>query len=236
MHLPAAIDRDKQALLRIVAGLFALLGLRADNRDGQHGYIAPQRIGSALHGMIGFVLRPAESAVRRLIVLVSLTLKAKPADIRAMPPSLPEALASRRRGARRRAFSLFDPRLRLLRRERKAPQKTRVTPRISFFGDGEVRTLTLGQPPRNRDTDGLIAAEGFILRLEAIRAALENLPRQARRLARALQRRQNVPSLKMQGPLRPGHPPGHRTRRRHEIDEILQRCHWLAREALPNTS
>ncbi len=65
-------------------------------------------------------------------------------------------------------------------------------PRISFFGDGEVRTITFGEPPKDRDKDGMIAAEALVLRLEAIKAALENLPRQARRLARALQRRQKV--------------------------------------------
>jgi hypothetical protein len=234
MHLPTAIDHDKQALLRIVAGLFALLGLRGNQPDGQPGSIAPQRIGRALHGMIGFVLRPAESAVRRLIVLVSLTLQAKPATVRPMPPSLPEALAGSRKGRAPLAFRLFDPRLRLVIRACKAPAKTRAMPRITFFGDGEVRTLSLGgATPEKRDSEGLIASTTLLRRLEALKFALENLPRQARRLARALQRRQKVPGLKMQGAIRPGHPPGHRARRSHEIDDILRRCHWLAREALP---
>ena len=80
MDLAGAINRDKQALLRILAGLFALLG--------QNGSILPQRIERAVHCMIGLVLRPAESAVRRLIVLVSLGISTKPAAIRPMPPDL----------------------------------------------------------------------------------------------------------------------------------------------------
>ncbi len=237
MDLPAAIHRDKQALLRIVAGLFGLLGLQANQLDGQSGSLAPQRIALTLHGMIGFVLRPAEAAVRRLIVLVSLTLKTKAGTVRPMPRTLSETLAASRKDKARRAFRLFDPRLRLVRRERKAPAKTRATPRISFFGDGEVRTVDLGgRTPDNRDRDGLIASAALLRRLAAVKSALENLPRQARRLARALQRRQKIPRLKLQGAIRPGHPPGHRARRRHEIDDILRRCHHLAREALPDTS
>ena len=230
MDLPAAIDSDKQALLRIVAGLFAMLGLTASESGSQ----APQRIARSLHGMIGFVLRPAESAVRRLIVLVSLTLRPRAVPVRAMPATLPEVLAGSGKGKSVCAFRLFDPRLRLVNRGKKSAKKARAMPRISFFGDGEVRTIALGGPtPKNRDSDGLIEPAALLRRLAALKSALDDLPHQARRLARALARRQKIPRLKWQGPMRPGHPPGHRGKRRHEIDEILQRCHWLAREALP---
>lgn len=237
MDLLSAIDRDKQALQRIVAGLFGLLG----RTSGHSSNLAPQHIARSLHSMISLVLRPAESAVRRLIVLVSLTLKMKPADIRPMPRTLSETLAearpASRKGKCRRAFRLFDPRLRLVRRERNAPRQTLATSRISFFGDGEVRTVSLGGgAPDKRESDDLIASAALLRRLEALQSALGDLPRQARRLARALQRRQKVPRLKLQGAIRPGHPPGHRSRPRHEIDEVLRRCHWRAREALPDTS
>ena len=56
MDIPAAINLNKTALLRIVAGLFALLEA------------AQARIPLALHRSIARVLRPAESAARRLIV------------------------------------------------------------------------------------------------------------------------------------------------------------------------
>jgi hypothetical protein len=65
MDIPAAIDLQKSALLRIIAGLFALLEA------------AQARIPLALHRRIARVLRPAESAVRRLIVTFATITKLK---------------------------------------------------------------------------------------------------------------------------------------------------------------
>lgn len=222
MPLPTTIDDDRRALARIVAGLFALLGLG----NGRFDSIAPQRIARGVQRAVGLVLRPAESAVRRLIVLVSMTLKTKATPVRPMPSDIV------RTGAAKRApcFRLFDARLRLVRKT-KTP---RATPRISFFGDGEVRTVDLGRKPqKDAESDGLIASAQILRRLEAIKFALDDLPRQARRLKRALQRRSKLPRLKLQGPLRPGYPPGHRSRPSREIDDILRRCDWRARQALP---
>lgn len=218
MPVPATIDAERTALARIVAGLFALLGL--------NGGFAPQRIARAVYRTVNLVLRPAESAVRRLIYLVSLTIAAKPATPRPMPSNI--VLMGEAKS--RRAFKLFDPRLRLVRRTKAA----RAQPRISFFGDGDVRTIDLGRDAKNvAASDGRIESAAILRRLEALMFALDDLPRQARRLKRALQRRETSPRLKLQGPLRPGYPPGHRIRRLHEIDDILRRCDWRARQALP---
>ncbi|MGB8313201.1 MAG: hypothetical protein WCE69_01820, partial [Aestuariivirga sp.] len=74
-------------------------------------------------------------------------------------------------------------------------------------------------------------------RLQALKFALDDLPRQARRLARLRLKRENIPTLKFKTPLRPGPPPGRRKKPIHEIDEILIECHELAWEALkPDTS
>ncbi len=217
LPLPATIDAERTALARIVAGLFALLGLG----NG----IAPQRIARAAHRAIAIMLRPAESAVRRLIYLVSLSITAKPAITkRPMPANLPRKGESEARPC----FRLFDPRLRLLRKAK----TTHAAPRITFFGD-DVRTADLGRAPNTAQAADDITSAPILQRLEAIRRALDDLPRQARRLKRAMQRRSKVPRLKMQGVMRPGHPPGHRRKRLHEIDVILRRWHGLAREALP---
>ena len=220
MDLSGMIDDDRKALARIVAGLFALIGLG-------NGH-ASQRIARAVHSAIVTVLRPAESAVRRLIYLVSLTIRAKPTLTRPMPSGIIRTGAANARPA----FRLFDPRLRLVRRAKTA----RATPRISFFGADAVRSNDLIRANKDAPKDGEIEAANLLRRLEAIKYALDDLPRQARRLKRALQRRQKSPRLKLQGPLRPGFPPGHRARRRHEIDDVLRRCHFRAREALPDTS
>ncbi len=226
MHLPTTIDDDRKGLARIVAGLFALLGVS--------GGMAPQWIARAAHRAVALVLRPAESAVRRLIFFLSLTIRAKPATVRPMPSGI--VRTGEAKANARPSFRLFDARLRLVRKKKREPNKVRSTPRISFFGDGEVRTISLGEPPKDRENDGLIASSRILRRLEAIKSALDDLPRQARRLARALQRRSTSPLLKLRGPLRPGHPPGHRSRRAHEIDDVLRRCHRRALEALPDTS
>ena len=65
--------------------------------------------------------------------------------------------------------------------------------------------------------------------------ALDNLPRQARRLLRAMARDQSR-RRRLAGPLRPGRAPGWRKRAQFEIDSILHQCDWLAREALWDTS
>jgi hypothetical protein len=225
MPLPASISDDQKALTCIVAGLFAMLGLA--------GAVGPQRIGRSLYRAVGLVLRPAESAVRRLIYFVSLSISVKPAAVRPMPSDIVRTGG----GKSSPRFALFDPRLHLVRRAKSHAQTLRPQPRISFFGDGEVRMIDLARTPRrDAENDGMIDAAALLRRLEAIKSALGDLPRQARRLKRALQRRQRSPRLKMQGVLRPGYPPGHRARRIHQIDDVLRRCHVRAREALPDTS
>jgi hypothetical protein len=74
-------------------------------------------------------------------------------------------------------------------------------------------------------------------RLQALKLALDDLPGQARRMARWRARREAAKAPKFKSPLRPGPPPGHRKRHIHEVDEILADCHWLAWDALkPDTS
>ena len=84
--------------------------------------------------------------------------------------------------------------------------------------------------------DGLIDARRLSMRLQALKAALDDLPRQARRLVRLRARREKVEHMRYP-PMRPGRPPGHRSRRIHEIDHVLAECHALAWDAIkPDTS
>ncbi|NJM31342.1 MAG: hypothetical protein HC855_15785 [Rhizobiales bacterium] len=71
------MTRNRDALLRIVATLFAMLGLS----EGA----AVDRIPRALHTAILRILRPAEAAVRRLIVAAARGMVVKPAVSRSMP-------------------------------------------------------------------------------------------------------------------------------------------------------
>jgi hypothetical protein len=227
MDWDLAIKRNSEALRGIIETLFALLGL--DGTD------AVSRIPRSLHSAVLGVLRPAESALRRLIVMAARNVVVKLAPSRPMPDGHRIGKGS----SPRPSFQLFDPRKRLARLRRR--KFTRLVPRIHFFGpDPRVAALfpapkpvaELPPPP-----DGLVNAARLSRRLHALKFALEDLPRQAMRLARWRQRRQASPDHKFLSPLRPGHPPGYRRKPIHEIDEVLAECHWLAWETLkPNTS
>ena len=73
-----AIERNSEALKGIVAALFAMLGL-----DGED---AVSRIPQPLHRAVLRVLRPAESAMRRLIVIAARGLVVKLARLRVRCP------------------------------------------------------------------------------------------------------------------------------------------------------
>ena len=85
--------------------------------------------------------------------------------------------------------------------------------------------------------DGLVSATRLHRRLQALKSALDDLPRQAKRLVRLQERRKASPWPKSTLPLRSGHPPGYRRKPIHEVDEVLVACDWLAWEAMkPDTS
>ncbi len=225
-----AIKRNSEALKGIIAGLFAMLELA--------GGITVLRIPQSLHSAVRRVLYPAESALRRLIIIAARGLVVKLASpasgLRPKP-----AGAIRKGGGSRSSFQLFDTRKNFaLRPRRKGP---RVVPRIHFFNDDStVTTLSFGRPPVAKaasPSDGLVNAVPLTRRLETLKLALEDLPRQARRMARWRARREAMPSPKFRSPLRPGRPPGHRRKPTHLVDEILTECHELAWDALkPDTS
>jgi hypothetical protein len=227
MDWARAIERNSEALKGIVEALFAMLGLAGDATVG--------RIPQSLHRAVLRVLRPAESAVRRLIVIAARGLVVKLAPSRPMPAGP----IGRGGGGRRASFQLFDPRKNFaaLRRRR----FTRNPPRIHFFGsDPRVAALWPAPVPAPDPAplpDGLVNAERLTRRLQALKLALEDLPRQARRLARWRVKRENMPNPKFKSPLRPGRPPGYRRKPVHEVDEVLAECHGLAFDAMkPDTS
>ena len=228
MDWDLAIKRNSKALKAIIEVLFALLGL--DGTD------VASRIPRSLHSAVLGVLRPAESAVRRLIVIAARSVEVKLAPSRPMPAG---KIIGKGGGNSLPSFQLFDPRKRVTPlRHRKS---TRLVPRIHFFGP-DPRVAALFPAPRPvieppPPPDGRVNATCLHRRLQALKAALENLPRQAKRLVRWQQRRKASPWPKPTLPLRPGHPPGYRRKPIHEVDEVLTECDTLAWEAMkPDTS
>ena len=227
MDWDLAIKRNSKALKRIIEVLFALLGL--DGTD------AALRIPRSLHSAVLRVLRPAESVLRRLIVIAARGLVVELAPARPMRLG---KIIGKGGGNPPPSFQLFDPRKRF--KGPRARAFTRLVPRIHFFGS-DPRAPVMWQAPRPvvepPPPDGLVSAARLGRRLLALRLALDNLPRQAGRLARWQLRREKAPYPKFLSPLRPGHPPGYRRKPIHEVDELLVECDGLACYAmLPDTS
>jgi hypothetical protein len=233
MNWDLAIKRNSEALRGIVEALFAMLGLAREAMAA--------RLPWPTYRAVLRVLRPAESALRRLIFIAARGLVVKPA----LPRCRPAGPVKAKKGLQPRvaAFQLFDPRTRIMLPRRMAP--ARVSPRLHIFtADNELVTLwpppqptTSSAPAAPPSADGLVNGQRLIRRLEALETALGDLPRQAMRLARWRMREETSQKPSFKSPIRPGHPPGHRRRKIHEIDDLLSECHGLACYAMmPDTS
>jgi hypothetical protein len=227
MDWPAAIARNRDALLRIVTALFAMLGLSETS--------APDRIPRALRNTILRILRPAEAAVRRLIFVAAKDIEVKPSLSKPLPKDkkIPNGQGKKKRRA---TFQLSDNRGVIEPQPRRTFAK--VGPRISNFDDWKPGPSA---PPKRapEPKDGKTSAARLIDRLLAIKDALENIPKQAKRLARwkARRWRQSEHRLVHVIPLKAGRPPYLPDKPRNEVEEILRECHWLAWEVrTPDTS
>ncbi|MDP1700502.1 MAG: hypothetical protein Q8L53_06000 [Aestuariivirga sp.] len=224
-----AIKRNSEALRVIVVGLFALLGLA--------GGETVSRLPRSVHSAVLRVLRPAESALRRLIVIAARGVVVELAPSRPMPKGL---VIGKGGGPSLPAFQLYDTRKDFPELREPRVKHCKYPPRIHFFGPGsKVDDLWPSRPPKPAAAppDGLVNAQRIARRLEALKLALDDLPRQAKRLARWRLRREREKAPKFRSPLRPGRPPGSRRKPTHEVDEILTECHGLAWEAMkPDTS
>jgi hypothetical protein len=225
MDWDLAIKRKSEALRGIIEVLFALLGL-----DGSE---AASRIPRSLHSAVLQVLRPAESAVRRLIVIAARGLVVKLAPARPMPKG---KVIGKGGGSRPPAFKLCDTRKNMPELREPRVKYTKYPPRILFLGpDSRIDDLWPRPQPKAApapEKDGRVNATRITRRLQALKLALDDLPRQARRMARWQQKREAMPGPVFKSPLRPGPPPGHRKRHIHPVDGILVDCHWLAWDAL----
>ena len=228
MDWARVIERNSEVLQGIIEALFAMLGLSGD--------ATVSRIPPPLHRAVLRVLRPAESALRRLIVIAARGIVVKAAASRPLPVG---HMIGKGGGNSRPSFQLFDPRKNFKRlRHRKF---ARMEPRIHFF-EYDPRVAALWPAPKPvveppPPPDGLVNAQRLSRRLQALKSALEDLPRQAKRLVRWQVKRKASPDHKFLSPLRPGHPPGYRRKPMHEVDEVLIECDRLAWDAMkPDTS
>ncbi len=209
MDWKLSIKRNREALAVVVAGLIAMVR-------------QAEALPSPVRRSVLRILRPAESALRRLIVVVAAVLSQKARakrgdDDEAANIQLPD-FSSFATHDRLPAFPLIDPYKRF-----GATRRINAIdiPRISVPGWYDRTPLPEPKEPADAAT--------LLRRIRKLQYALATLPRQARRLNRLMQKRSKAkPGPGRTGPIRPGHPPGHQTKPRHPVDNILRDCHWLA--------
>ncbi|GAB5507901.1 MAG: hypothetical protein Rhirs2KO_30640 [Rhizobiaceae bacterium] len=201
-----------------------------------------------LHRAVLRLLRPAEAAARRLIIVAARGIETPPVSSPHRVRGGEVARAARWSGGKQIAFPLLDP----LRRspDRRCLQASRNMPRISIPGWSVPVPLPVPPSP-----DDEIDATRLTLRLAALTRVLNDLPREARRFARWRARPAEPPSPSRGGfrggggsgarriwPLRLGRPPGQRlpTSRRpaHTIHQLVEDIHGRAFWVLetPDTS
>src|SRR5687768_12895737 len=89
-----------------------------------------ERLSRPLYRAVLLVLRPAEAAVRRLIIVAARGMVVKPAPLR----SAPAGLAISGNGQGRVSFQLFDRRQRFDQAHGRPSRSPRPQPRIRFMG------------------------------------------------------------------------------------------------------
>jgi hypothetical protein len=228
------IDRNTGLLKPIVTAMFVLLGGAA-------------RLSPGVYRKVMLLLRPTESAVRRLIVIAARGVVAKPFSVRPKPTGP----ITSKGGTSRCCFALFDPRKRFPQFQQIQKRKVaKVAPRFYLVGSNPPGTapwyaqpcpvppVVPAPPPLS---DGLVDGARLSRRLHALQSALADIPRQAIRLARWRLRRLSKPHLRKMDVMRYGRAPGYRKQKTREIDTILDDCHYFACEAIktprkPDTS
>ncbi|MGE0283136.1 MAG: hypothetical protein AB7P20_21305 [Rhizobiaceae bacterium] len=280
-----AIERNQEALKRILAALVAMAGfafrghfsffphasavklhdLSAESDKPSPAPILPCHLYRAMLSL----LRPAEAAARRLIValacdvvvVLSPSHSSKPRRAPAhnalrslgiavtmSPVDLGRAARAEQAAAVRVSrcnfnLPLLDP-LRMSTRPRDRYVPTRTVPRIRAPGLASELPDSM-RAARPSSADDPVDATRLGLRLQALAVALDDLPKQARRFACWLARRDRALERGKRHriwPLKPGRPPGGRlarfdptAKRRaniREVDEILAHAHALAVYAL----
>lgn len=257
MDWTGVIERNANALRRILVMLVAMAGLEPHTEVqavGEPRTTLPRR----LHCAILALLRPAEAAARRLVIVAAREIvvaqpcprrrKPVPASIvvrngkgtgiilpfGVKPEAILPGLAAPRPAPRRATLPLLDPLPRWPQRRR--PLAAGV-PRISQTGIAEPHRVRRQPMPHDA-----IDATRLALRLHAVSRVLDDLPGHARRFALWKARTINAAERNKQScdagrftrlwPLRPGRLPGARRRPTHEVHNVLADLQYFAVSAL----
>jgi len=218
-----AIARKHYELQSLIASLCVLMAITNAASSTARG----RCIVAMLH-----IVRPTESALRRLIVIVAARMHASGQSICVNQKTQTMIFLSERKSSgqmkeRIPAFCLFDKRKRFGRIDHGYASRARLRaqPRIWVAG--------ITNPNRPGSTrcrsHPSVSAQRVAQRIRAMARAIETLPAQTRRLMRVLENRSHrPPGPRRIGPLRPGLPPAWRRNARHPSDHTLADCALLA--------
>ena len=223
MDWTLAIEKNRDALKRVLAMLVAMVGVASGGSAGGQFTFFPQKgsdtsgqgqaeksklsptLPRHLHRFVLRLLRPAEAAARRLIMVAARGLVVELSPPRPPKPK-PLSVFVRdgvgtgivRKGSlpdrvpvppRILSLPLLDPLKRF--GSRRQYVKPSAMPRIRSFDDPRISFFDRPREPDRRplSTDDLLDARRLNLRLKAMASALDDLPRHAKRLARWQARR-----------------------------------------------
>ena len=207
---------------------------------------AVERLSKPLYRIVLGILRPAESAVRRLIIVAARDIVVEPSPKRPVR----QGVKSPAKAAKAKASQAQTPRVLPIVRPAQAIsiaawplQKDAPRPSPASMSSISIRGFPCSsvrqQPPRaprrplptwkRRVDDDTVNARHLFRRLAAIRMRCKTSRARRMRLARWRARPVEERRPQRSSPFRPGRPPGFRQRPKHEVDEILKECHWLAR-------
>jgi len=205
------VEANRGWLMRLLAGLVVLLG-------------SDDVVRRVVWRAVLAKLVPLESALRRLILVAArdLPVVAMPARERGNKGG-----GSRRKGKRGAVFALTD----LPRNPDPAPRTCpdKRAPRIRFLDEPPPPA---GAVPSD---DDLVESAALRRRIDAMLDALDDLPGQAKRLARWYGRGKRMRyggAWRRLLPIRSGRPPGHRERDPRDAGKALATCHDLALRCL----
>ena len=206
MNWQLVLEHNRTALLGLVA---VMLGMLPEGKT----------IARAAKRRVLALLLPSEACLRRLIVILTRTMKV-PVVAKRAPPTQPIPRCGSGGGERVPVFALFDPRRSVgVMRSRRG---RKVEPRIGFLDEWRPQA----RRPAPTDDDALDVGS-LRRRIAAMQRALDDLPAQARRLMRIIAKRRLAGNRKTK-PMRPGRAPGHRERGKREVDTLLFELNDLA--------
>ena len=201
------VEANRVRLIGLLAGVFTLLG------PG----VLVRRV---LWRQVLARLVPMESALRRLIFIMARDMAVTAPTSRRLPRGgVPKGKDRKREPV----FKLTD----VMRDPTPKPRSAKGHgPRIAFLDEWRAAPAT----PVPSDDDWMHTG-ALRRRLAALQAALDDLPAQARRLARWYARRDRMRAAGKHArlyPIRSGRAPGHLQGGKRAVDEVLKHCHDLA--------